>query len=62
MGLKREIGRISTGVTECFRRVTQLLRSTPLSLLSPEHTETVLLRLGLSWDEIAKLKESAAIG
>jgi crotonobetainyl-CoA:carnitine CoA-transferase CaiB-like acyl-CoA transferase len=27
-----------------------------------EHTEAVLLNLGLSWDEIAKLKESAVIG
>jgi crotonobetainyl-CoA:carnitine CoA-transferase CaiB-like acyl-CoA transferase len=27
-----------------------------------EHTEAVLLKLGLSWDEIAKLKERAVIG
>ena len=27
-----------------------------------EHTETVLLNLGLSWDDIGKLKESAVIG
>ncbi len=27
-----------------------------------EHTETALLDLGLSWDEIGKLKESKVIG
>jgi crotonobetainyl-CoA:carnitine CoA-transferase CaiB-like acyl-CoA transferase len=27
-----------------------------------EHTETTLLELGLSWDEIAQLKECAVIG
>jgi crotonobetainyl-CoA:carnitine CoA-transferase CaiB-like acyl-CoA transferase len=27
-----------------------------------EHTETVLLNLGLSWDDITKLKERAVIG
>jgi crotonobetainyl-CoA:carnitine CoA-transferase CaiB-like acyl-CoA transferase len=27
-----------------------------------EHTETVLLDLGVSWDEISKLKEAGAIG
>ena len=26
-----------------------------------EHTEAVLLKLGLSWDDIAKLKERAVI-
>ncbi len=27
-----------------------------------EHTETVLLKLGLSWDDIAKLNDRAVIG
>ena len=50
--------RLVTAPVQFNEQAAQPLRAPELG----EHTETVLLDLGIAWDEISRLKESGAIG